>query len=86
MLEGQINPPEDKSLCIYCDADEIRQLASELASDRAKEYNMENPAPKEEEKDEEDFYDDCLNELQDEYGMCRGCYDEDHADDWDDDY
>jgi hypothetical protein len=86
MFESPINPPDNHSLCIYCDAYEVRAEARQLASDRAKEYNMENPVSEEDEKNEDDFYDDCLNELQSSYGMCRGCYDEDHADDDRDDY
>ena len=84
MFESPINPPDDKPLCIYCDAEEIIQEARELASDRAKEYNIENPAIQEDEKIEDDFFDDCLDELQSEYGMCRFCYEEDDTDD--DDY
>lgn len=86
MFESPINPPDDKSLCIHCDAHEIIAEARQLASDRAKEFNIENPAPKEWEKDEDEFYDDCLDELQVEYGICRRCYDEDHADDYDEDF
>ncbi len=86
MFEARINPPDDKPLCIYCDAEEIIQEARELASDRANEYNMENPASEEDEKIDDDFFDDCLDELQSEYGVCKSCYLEDHADDWDDDF
>ena len=86
MLDSHMSSPENKGLCIHCDADEIRAEARQLASDRAKQFNMENPAPKDEEKDEDDFYDDCMDELHDEYGQCKSCYLEDHADDWDDDF
>jgi hypothetical protein len=86
MFESPINPPDNHSLCIYCDADEVRAEARQLASDRAKEYNIENPAAEEDEMIDEDFYDDCLDEVQNKHGMCRYCYDEDHADDDRDDY
>lgn len=86
MFESPINPPDDTPLCIYCDADEIAELARELASDRAKQYNIENPASEEDEMIDDDFYDDCLDEVQSEHGMCRECYDLDHADDYRDDY
>jgi hypothetical protein len=86
MFEARTNPPDDKPLCIYCDADEIREEAIQKARDRAKEYNIENPASQEDEKTEDDFLDECLEELNDEYGECKSCYLEDHADDWDDDF
>ena len=76
---------QNESLCVNCDILEIRKEATQKATDRAIEYNLENPASKEEEKSEEDFFDECLSELYAEYGMCRRCYDEDHADDWDED-
>lgn len=74
-----------QSLCVNCDMIQIRKEAIQNASDMAVDYNIDNLCSYENQKTAHDFFDQCLSQLYAEYGMCRTCYDEDHADDWDED-
>jgi hypothetical protein len=67
--------------CPYCDSREMEIMASEAALDKAKEANktITNPA---DHMSEDDFYDDCYQEIYDESRLCAQCYLEENEDDW----
>jgi len=70
--------------CPYCDSREMEIMASEAASEKAKEANKTIVNP-EEHMSEDDFYDECYQEIYDGSRLCAQCYYEENADDWRDD-
>ena len=73
---GAANDPRapwniNDDLCRYCDKETIRE-----------EFLYENYTKEQIANDEID--EDAVEDYIGEHGLCRSCYDEDHADDWDD--
>jgi hypothetical protein len=78
------NQTDDDGLCIYCDRNEIEEIAMYEAKQMALEMNM-GMRDGQESFDYHDFFDTCFQKEMDSRSECKQCYLDNHADDWEDD-
>ena len=82
--EGAANDPNApyndrgiSGMCVYCDIDELREIARDNASEMAHDYNK-SKAFDEDEAVDDDYYEECLEKVLSEANYCRQCYFEDY--------